>query len=434
MKYNVLSRFTHVFRGEYVRNVLTLMGGTLLGQGLVFLLSPFVTRLFSPQDFTTLEQYTMLVAVLTPLVTGKYEFAIMSHREKNDALHVVGLSLKVASYTCLFLMFFMLFLAKDVSYWLSNEAIGVFLWTLPIVLFFTAVFNIFNYWFSRLKQYKIASTSKVWASFSSEPVKIAAGWGSWGSAGLIFSTVIAAVGSGFYVFFKFLKSEPEGLKNLTNERMKALAILHKDYPLFSVWGSVMNRLAQWAHIGIFAYYYGLLGIGLMALCRRIVLGPLNVISNSYSQVFFQRISEIESPKELKALYYKVLIRFLISGGLMILVVQMLPSNTMGFVFGAAWTDSLVYMKYLIFWFALNFVTSSLSFITYRINMMRAGLFLDALHFVLAIVAVFLAHFWGMNELEATKFLVISKVVYFGINILVILWFLERYTKKHQQEA
>ncbi len=66
--------------------------------------------------------------------------------------------------------------------------------------------------------------------------------------------------------------------------------------------------------------------------------------------------------------------------------------------------------------------------------MRAGLFLDALHFVLAIVAVFLAHFWGMNELEATKFLVISKVVYFGINILVILWFLERYTKKHQQEA
>ena len=156
MKHNVLSRFTHVFRGEYVRNVLTLMGGTLLGQGLVFLLSPFVTRLFSPQDFTTLEQYTMLVAVLTPLVTGKYEFAIMSHREKNDALHVVGLSLKVASYTCLFLMFFMLFLAKDVSYWLSNEAIGVFLWTLPIVLFFTAVFNIFNYWFSRLKQYKIA--------------------------------------------------------------------------------------------------------------------------------------------------------------------------------------------------------------------------------------------------------------------------------------
>ena len=433
MRYRSAGSFTKVFRGEYVRNVLTLMGGTVLGQGLVFLMSPFVTRLFSPEDFTTLEQYVMLIAVLTPLITGKYEFAIMSHRDKSDALHVVGLSLRVAFYTCLFLMLFMLFFAKDVSYWLSNESIGVFLWTLPIVLFFTAVFNIFNYWFSRLKQYKIASKSKVWASFSSEPLKIAAGWGSWGSIGLIFSTIVAAIGSGFYVFFNFLKSEPNGLRNLSNERMKALAILHKDYPLFSVWGSVLNRLAQSAHIGIFAFYYGLLGIGLMALCRRIVLGPLNVISNSYSQVFFQRISEIESPVELKALYYKVLFRFLIFAGFMIFVVQMLPTNTMGFIFGPAWLSSLAYLKYLIFWFALNFVTSSLSFITYRINMMRAGLFLDALHFVLAIVAVYLAHVWGMNELEATKFLVISKVVYFSINILVILWFLERYTKKYQEK-
>ena len=101
--------FTKVFRGEYVRNVLTLMGGTVLGQGLVFLMSPFVTRLFSPEDFTTLEQYVMLIAVLTPLITGKYEFAIMSHRDKSDALHVVGLSLRVAFYSCLFLMLFMLF-------------------------------------------------------------------------------------------------------------------------------------------------------------------------------------------------------------------------------------------------------------------------------------------------------------------------------------
>ena len=151
-------------------------------------------------------------------------------------------------------------------------------------------------------------------------------------------------------------------------------------------------------------------------------------------MFFQRISEIESPVELKALYYKVLFRFLIVAGFMIFVVQMLPMNTMGFIFGPAWLSSLAYLKYLIFWFALNFVTSSLSFITYRINMMRAGLFLDALHFVLAIVAVYLAHVWGMNELEATKFLVISKVVYFSINILVILWFLERYTKKYQEKV
>ena len=434
MKYRVSQSLTKFMRAEYIRNVFTLMAGTLIGQALVFVLAPFITRLFSPEDFTLLEQYTMIVTVLSVVVTGKYEFAIMHPKEQNDARHIAGLALKVAFYSCVILSVFVLFFAKDISFWLMNEPIALYLWTIPIVLFFTAVFNVFNYWFSRLKQYKVAANSKVISAFSSEPVKIATGLGGWGTSGLVFSTVIGSIAAGAYAFWKFLKSEPEGLKNLSNERMKALAVLHKDYPMFSIWGSVLNRLAQWAHVGIFTLYYGLIAVGFMALCRRIFMAPLNVISNSYSQVFFQRISEIDDPKELRALYYKVLFRFLIAAVGMILIVQMLPSNTMGFIFGEAWGNSFMYLKYLIYWFALNFVTSSLAFITYRINMQRVGLFLDALHFVLAIVAVYLAHSWGMNELDATKFLVISKVIYFSFNILVVLFFLERYARKNQELA
>ncbi len=434
MNYRASEQFKKFMRGEYIRNVFTLMAGTVIGQALVFILAPFVTRLFTPEDFTMLEQYTMLVTVLSVVVTGKYEFAIMHPKDQNDARHIAGLALKVAFYSCTVIAVLILFLAKDISYWLVNEPIGVFLWTLPIVLFFTAVFNVFNYWFSRLKQYQIAANSKVLSAVSSEPIKIATGYGAWGTSGLIFSTVIGSVVAGCYAFWKFLKSEPEGLKNLSNERMKALAVLHKDYPMFSIWGSVLNRLAQWAHVGIFTLYYGLVAVGFMALCRRIFMAPLNVVSNSYSQVFFQRISEIEDPKELRSLYYKVLFRFLLAAAGMIFIVQMLPSNTMGFVFGEAWGNSFMYLKYLIYWFALNFVTSSLAFITYRIKMQRVGLFLDALHFVLAIVAVYLAHQWGMDELEATKFLVISKVIYFSFNILVVLFFLERYTRKNHEQV
>lgn len=434
MKYRVSESFTKFMRAEYIRNVFTLMAGTVIGQALVFVLAPFITRLFTPEDFTLLEQYTMIITVLSVVVTGKYEFAIMHPKDQNDARHIAGLALKVAFYSCVVLSVFILFFARDVSYWLMNEPIAIYLWTIPIVLFFTAVFNVFNYWFSRLKQYKVAANSKVLSAVSSEPIKIATGFGGWNASGLIFSTVIGSIAAGAYAFWKFLKSEPEGLKNLSNERMKALAALHKDYPMFSIWGSVLNRLAQWAHVGIFTLYYGLVAVGFMALCRRIFMAPLNVVSNSYSQVFFQRISEIEDPKELRALYYKVLFRFLIAAAGMIFIVQMLPGNTMGFIFGEAWGNSFMYLKYLIYWFALNFVTSSLAFITYRINMQRVGLFLDALHFVLAIVAVYLAHSWGMNELEATKFLVISKVIYFSFNILVVLFYLERYARKNHERA
>ena len=149
MNYRVSEPLKKFMRGEYIRNVFTLMAGTVVGQALVFVLAPFVTRLFTPEDFTMLEQYTMLVTVLSVVVTGKYEFAIMHPKDQNDARHIAALALKVAFYSCVVLAFLILFLAKDISYLLVNEPIGVFLWTLPIVLFFTAVFNVFNYWFSR---------------------------------------------------------------------------------------------------------------------------------------------------------------------------------------------------------------------------------------------------------------------------------------------
>ena len=138
-------------------------------------------------------------------VTGKYEFAIMHPKDQNDARHVAALALRVAFYSCVALSVIILFFARDISYWLMNEPIAIYLWTLPIVLFFTAVFNVFNYWFSRLKQYRVAANSKVLSAVSSEPVKIATGYVAWGTSGLIFSTVVGAIASGAYAFWKFLK-------------------------------------------------------------------------------------------------------------------------------------------------------------------------------------------------------------------------------------
>ena len=115
MKYGVTEKLTKFMRAEYIRNVFTLMAGTVIGQALVFILAPFITRLFSPEDFTLLEQYTMLVTVLSVVVTGKYEFAIMHPKDQNDARHIAGLALKVAFYSCVVLSVVILFFARDIA-------------------------------------------------------------------------------------------------------------------------------------------------------------------------------------------------------------------------------------------------------------------------------------------------------------------------------
>ena len=75
------SSWKQPFKSEFTRHVLILMTGTIAGQALVFLFSPVITRLFSPDDFSTLELYTMLTTIGVVVVTGKYEFAIMHPKE-----------------------------------------------------------------------------------------------------------------------------------------------------------------------------------------------------------------------------------------------------------------------------------------------------------------------------------------------------------------
>lgn len=418
-------------RGEFVKNVLTLMTGTILGQVVVFLFAPIVTRLFSPDDLTTLELFTMIITVGVVIVTGKYEFAIMHPKEKEDARHVLGLSLGLATIMSSLLFIASFFLGDWVAAYYHNPTMGKYLWMVPIALLSYAVFNAVNYWFSRQKNYRVSAASKIWFSGASEPLKLLTGSMKTGGFGLLISTTVGNVVSAVYCLFHYLKNEPNGLKNWDWKKIKEQAYLHRDYPMFSIWGSILNRLAQWAHVGIFTYYFGIAAIGYMALCRRIFFAPLNVISTSYSQVFFQRISEIDQPKELEKLYYKSLLRFVLFSAVIVLIIQFLPSGIMGWVFGAAWEPTTDYLKYLSWWYALNFITSSLSFITLRIQMQRMALFLDALHFAFVYGGIFLAHMWNMDTMGGVKMLVASKVLYFTLNMGVILYFLRKYTLKQR---
>jgi O-antigen/teichoic acid export membrane protein len=420
---------TEFLKAEYIRNVATLMIGTVAGQALVFLLSPIVFRLFTPEEITSLEQVTMMITVLSVVVTGKYEFAIMHPREKLDAIHLVALTLLVSLGVSSLLLLVALFFNRQIAEEYGNPNLAGYLWTVPVALFFTGVFNAFNYWFSRTKEYKVAARSKLYSAVAAEPLKIGFGYLSWGTAGLMLANTLGTFIAALQAYWVFVKSQPKQLFQVSKQRMKELAVLHKDYPLFSIWGSVLNRIAQWAHVGIFTAYFGLVGVGLMALSRRVLFAPLNVLSNSYSQVFFQRISEIEDVRELRSLYYKSLFRFLLFSGAMVVFIQALPNSTTSFLFGEQWIYAIHYLKVLSFWFALNFVTSNLATITYRIQMQRAGFFLDAFHFVLVLASVYYAHWRGMNEWEATQILVLAKVIYFTINILVVVAFLERYVKR-----
>lgn len=413
------------------------MTGSALGQGLALLLSPIITRLFTPEDFSAFEQYAFLLSVFTVVVTGKYEFAIMHPQHRDDARHLAGLAMRIALYVCGVMLIVLLFTSGMIAEYVHHESLKYLLWTLPFVLVAIAVFNIVNFWFSREKNYKIAARSKLLYSAAGEPVKVAAGWLQTGAGGLIVGTAIGHFVAAWYSWKKFKLHEPKTFFHLSKEKLKSLGREHGDYPRYAIWGGVLNNLAQWAHVAVFTFFYGekaLIPIGLIALSRRIFFNPLGILSSSYGQVFYQRISEIESPFELRDFYLKNLSRFLIFASVMVFIVQILPENSIGFIFGNAWTDALIYLKILSYWYALNFVIGTLSFIFYRLQLQWYTLLVDIFHFLIVIAAFWWAWAHGMDELQAVKAMVWAKVFYLFLNGCAVIYFLNRNCRRNKNAA
>jgi hypothetical protein len=63
-------------------------------------------------------------------------------------------------------------------------------------------------------------------------------------------------------------------------------------------------------------------------------------------------------------------------------------------------------------------------------MQRVALVLDIMHFIFVYGAVIGAYYMNCNEYQATLVLVLSKVVYFIINLTVLSWRLNQYVHQN----
>ncbi len=382
-----------------------------------------VARLYGPKEFATLEHIAMLLAIIGVTAGGKYEQAILLPKEERKSGELIYLSFRitlVVSAVVLISCFF----STPIANTLNNPELKKAIWLLvPGVLAFS-VTNTMTYWLHRNKNFKRSATSKILFSLTGECLKIGLGIFSASGINLALSFIAAHMSTGLYLVMG-LKNHPLPAKSDRELRQK-VAQEYKAYPLYTLPGNLLNRLAQWVHIALFSGFYGLEMIGFLAISRRLVMNPLSIIAISFSQVYYQKIIEIEDTVELRNHYLQSLKCLSLIAVVIIALVWMLPDNMMSWLFNKKWFSIMTYIRILVFWFAANFTSASLSYIFHRIYRQKLMFQLDILHFTLVTLSIFLARLFDVDALIALKILCASKVLYYSINILVSIWAISSY--------
>ena len=408
---------------EFSAHVATLVSGSVVAQIIGLLMSFVLARIYSPADFGTLEQYAMVLAILGVITTGKFEFAILLPKEDDKANALRNLAIRICLVVSLIAGSLFFLTSNAWAEFYSNPELSYVFLLVGLGLFCFGLTNTLTYALNRRKDYKSITVSKILFMAVSEPMKLILSFVSVSGVSL----VIAAV-CGHLMTSTFLSTKVKWIGKLReNKKMQTwVAKEYKEYPQYNLPGSLLNRAAQWAHIALFSAFFGLGAIGLLALCRRIAMMPLSIIGTSFAQVYYKRLTEIKDPKQLKKSYWSNLKYLLFICAGMIGVVWVLPQNTMAFLFGEEWSEAINYLRVLIFWFALNFAVSSLSFVNHRIREQKNLFFLDLFHFLIVILGIVFAWFSKMDEFQSMTVLVICKVIYYLTHIMVTGRLLNKY--------
>ena len=148
-------------KSEFAKNVLTLMTGTTIGQAIPVLVSPIVTRLYSPEEYGVFAIFLSITAILSVISTGRYEFAIVVTEEEETALNLTALSIIISFFLSVFSFALILAFDSEFSNLLGQPSIAIYLYFVPLALFLNGVYQTFAQLLNRKKEYSIISAGKI---------------------------------------------------------------------------------------------------------------------------------------------------------------------------------------------------------------------------------------------------------------------------------
>ena len=378
-------------KSEFSRNVLTLMTGTTIAQAIPIAISPILTRIYTPEDFGVFALYMALVSIFGSIINGRYELAIMLPNNDEEAINVFALALIINIIISIVLLFLVVFFHNYILILLQNEAIGIWLYFVPLSVFFIGLFNILNYFNNRQKRYKDIANVVILKSLILASVQLSIGFIKQGVSGLISGQILSMLFANMKLL-KNIKQDKVLLSKITRKKILCMAKRYINFPKFSLWAIFANTLSQQLINILISMLYNIHTLGLYALVQRVLLIPSSLIGNSIGQVFFQEAT-IEKQKTKKSVYlFKHTMQKLFLIGIPIFgILFFIVEDVFAFVFGEKWRLAGEYAQILLPFFFVRFISSTMSVVLVIFEKQKVELIINIILIIMSLFLVILFH-------------------------------------------
>ncbi|MAZ54324.1 MAG: hypothetical protein CMP55_00760 [Flavobacteriales bacterium] len=401
----------------FYKNILTLFKGSVLAQLIPLIISPFITRLYTPKELGVLAIFSSISVILGSVVNGRYEQALVLVKTEKEANHLTLLSLFISLIVSLFLFIFFIFFTPHILDFFNEPDLAFWIYLVPIVVFSIGAYNTLNYYELRKKNFKKISNSEIYRSASFAAIQLGFPLIKSGLFGLLIGKIISSLIVPIYLF----KTSNFKKGKLNTSLLIDLAKRFIDFPKYTNFSILLNSLSVNAINLLIPVIYSTKFLGLYSLMYKVLGVPFAFLGNTINQVFLQ--DAVRQKNELGHAYNltkRMVIQLTFVSVIFFGTAFFIVEDFFAFVFGEDWRISGVYAKYLIPFFMFKFIASPLTSIHTAFERQKISFTLQMIMFVLSMGSLFYAYInlW-VFEYYLLLFSILMSIFYI-FRIIIIL--------------
>jgi O-antigen/teichoic acid export membrane protein len=385
------------------------MTGTALSQALPVAVSPILTRLYTPEEFGVFAIYLAMASILSVLVTGRYELAIMIPHQDRDAIHIAALSAALSVIISGLLLVLVIVFNQDISNSLGAPALGPWLYWLPASTLLSGIYQSLNYWSNRKSKYKRLAISRTVQSGSTSLGQLGAGYAEAGAIGLVGGQLAGQAISTVLMAGLIYRKDEKPIKLIHKNRILAIAKKYIKYPKYMIPGQLFNVISGHAPLFMLSIFFGPIVAGFYSLSQRVLVTPMSLVAGAIGDVY-----KAESAKYYRkngnciSIFKSTFIKLFFLALFIALPVLLFGPDLYAFVFGEDWRKAGEIGSLLAVMIFFRGISSPTSETIYLANLQRIDLIWQTMRLALTFFSLYLGYkFFPENYKISILFYVIA---------------------------
>jgi O-antigen/teichoic acid export membrane protein len=412
------SNYMPIARLTFIRSIFVLAGGTAAAQLLAILALPFITRLYSPAEFSLFAVYVSVSSLISIVACLRLEIAIPMPVSDEDAANLLAIA--ISSCTCVAILtgIGVAFFPRQLICLIGQPELLPYLYLLPLGIWVTSLFTAIQYWSTRKKEFNIIAKTRISQTIGGVASQLSLGLIGVGALGLFLGHLVRN-GTGLTSLLRHALHEDKMVfKGISWIGMRRIFKRYIRIPQYSLIEAFFNTAGAQIPIIIIAATGTGQEAGYLNLALSALSVPLTVIGSSVAQVYLS-----QAPIELRAGRLGVFTTSVI-GGLIksgagpLILAGILAPVIFPLVFGAEWKRAGELAQWMTPWFVMQFIASPVSMTLQVTGNQRIALVLQLFGGTFRIAAVALAAFIANSW--TVEVYAISGFIFYSIYLVIVM--------------